>query len=241
MLEDLYPPLPTTVLDNVIAIYLYGSVARKQNDDNSDYDVLLCIEDCSDEKYFELKNIIEKAYKDTKYEFSLYQLSTIKLLYNKGSYFLWHLKMEAIPLFEKNSELSDLLKTLPKYSNTLEDFKEYYDILQDIKLSMSEGDYLEEYELSILATIARNTCIGLCYLLNNMDFGRITPVIKCKEIFGSKIPFSVEDYINLYNFRINYNRQKQVELVSANKSYIIQWIINLERLLSLASSIKEIK
>lgn len=217
MLEDLYPPLPTTVLDNVIAIYLYGSVARKQNDDNSDYDVLLCIEDCSDEKYFELKNIIEKAYKDTKYEFSLYQLSTIKLLYNKGSYFLWHLKMEAIPLFEKNSELSDLLKTLPKYSNTLEDFKEYYDILQDIKLSMSEGDYLEEYELSILATIARNTCIGLCYLLNNMDFGRITPVIKCKEIFGSKIPFSVEDYINLYNFRINYNRQKQVELVSANK------------------------
>lgn len=231
--------LHTELSNIIIAVYLYGSTARNEADDNSDCDILICVKDCSDEDYFKLKDCIEQINKDKNYEFSIYQLSTLYSMWQKGSYFLWHIKKEGKILYCKSNEVSELLDTLPRYKNTYEDFKEYRQILDDIKIAISE-DCTWIYELSLLATLARNICIGICYLINEMDFGRITPIVKSQKFFGDKFPFSVDEYKCLYMFRLNMARKVPLKNVDINKTYINDWCCKIQKLLNLSMTIRSI-
>lgn len=231
----LNPAIPKEIVGNIISIYLFGSSTRGEQDEYSDYDVFLCIKDCKDEEYFSIKNIIEETYKHTKYEFSIYQISSLTEMHKKGSYFLWHLKNEGIQIYDKNCTLAKLLNSLPRYKKTFEDFQEYYDILLDIKESVESNDFTPTYELSILATLARNVCIGLCYLHGEMVFGRVTPVEKCKEYYSQSFPFNIDEYLNLYKYRLFENRKNlDLGINKPNKEYINNWIIKVEKLITLA-------
>ena len=46
---------PEIILKKAIAIYVYGSVARSDSDKDSDCDLLVCIDDCSEAEFLLLK------------------------------------------------------------------------------------------------------------------------------------------------------------------------------------------
>lgn len=231
---------PKLIREKAISIYIYGSVARNDNDADSDCDILVCIDDCSIKEYHQLKSAVQELQEVYKYEFSFYQFSTLQAMSQKGSYFLWHVKTEGILLYQRDSSIEALLNNLNPYTGTLNDLLEYTEILNDIKTSLEEDNLTFEYDLSVLATLARNICIASCYLIGQIDFGRTTPVTKCMHYWKSDFPFSLDEYIQLYKYRLLYTRKSSSEKSIPTRNYILHWHQKISLLLSLALSLCQI-
>ena len=75
--------------------------------------------------------------------------------------------------------MPSLLLTLPRYNNTENDLEEYSEILSDIKCELNDEYICVEYELAVLASLVRNTCIAISYLDERLDFGRNSAVMYC--------------------------------------------------------------
>ena len=163
-------------------------------------------------------------------------MSTLVRMQKKGSYFLWHIKQEGILLYQRNSDFYNLLLELPQYTSTKSDFLEYNEILDDISKSILQDNTTIEYDLSVLAVLARNICIGCCYLFGEMDFGRKTPIIKCINFWGEKFPFSLPEYEELYGFRFAVTRGKQIKNNLVSEEYLQCWLRKIQLTLSLALS-----
>lgn len=231
---------PKLIKEKAISIYIYGSVARNDNDAESDCDILVCIDDCSNEEYHQLKAAVQELQEVYKYEFSFYQLSVLQAMCQKGSYFLWHIKTEGVLLYQRDSSIEALLNNLCTYTGTLNDLLEYSEILNDIKISIEEDELTFEYDLSVLATLARNICIASCFLIGQMDFGRTTPITKCIHYWKSDFPFSLDEYTNLYKYRIFNTRRISPQIYPPTKEYILHWHKKISILLSLALSLCQI-
>lgn len=228
---------PQLIKEKALAIYVYGSVARNDNDENSDCDILVCVDDCSEAEYSQLKSSVQYVEKHYKYEFAFYQISTLKAMWQKGSYFLWHIKTEGILLYQKDNSVQLLLENLPQYQGTFDDLCEYSEILDDIRGSIEEDNVTFEYDLSILATLARNICIATCYMIGQMDFGRIGPVVKCTQLWKEDFPFSLSEYMELYEYRLVIARGKYVNTCPPTKAYMVFWYEKISYLLDLAFSL----
>lgn len=224
--------LPSDMKNSVLAVYLYGSTARNDSDDYSDCDILFVIANCSDLQQLAFKKSLGKWDYELPIEFSIYQIDSIARMHKKGSYYLWHLKTEGIELFSTNSVVKNLLDTLPRYTGTKEDFYEYRVILDDIFESLSNRNADLMYELSVLATVVRNTCIGLCYLKNHLDFGRRSSVKWCIDQWGDRIPFTMSEYDVLYKYRFAMNRGLVIPKCS-DYNFVFGWINNARALLDL--------
>lgn len=226
-----WPPL---VLEKALAIYIYGSVARGDGDADSDCDILVCLEDCTVEELTALKAVVQELQEQWGYEFAFYSRSVLEAMQQKGSYFLWHIKMEGILLYQTNDFMAQLLDTLPPYRGTAEDFAEYAEILSDVCSSITEDPSASCYDLAVLATLARNICIASCYLLGIMDFGRTGPVLKCMQYWGVHFPFTMDEYKELYAYRLADTRGKPLNKPFPTSAFMIQWYKRVYTLLALA-------
>ncbi len=214
-------------------IYLFGSVARGEDDQFSDVDILIIVQDCTEEEYIELKDYYAKILDIPVEWISLYRISKVEKMYNRGSYFLWHIKKEGIKLYSKTDWLEILLKTLPQYKDMEKDLQEYCDILKDIDLEL-QNEYIDSnYELSVLASLVRNTCIVLSYMNNRFDFGRESVIITCKDIYKKQILFSLDEYIELYKYRL-FETGKLNTLEKGSIELIKKWIYYERKLLKMA-------
>ena len=164
---------------NVEEIYLFGSVARGDEDEYSDIDILIVIDDCTEDEYIDWKNIFSNYLDIPVSWISLYRHSKILRMYESGSYFLWHIKKEGKIIYSRSNEMPSLLLTLPRYNNTENDLEEYSEILSDIKCELNDEYICVEYELAVLASLVRNTCIAISYLDERLDFGRNSAVMYC--------------------------------------------------------------
>ena len=230
--------LPNELLNQVIAIYLYGSAARGDTDNQSDVDLFFAIQDCSDDYYVSFKRNLTSYFNCNEVEVSIYQQKMIFEMFTKGSYFLWHLKQEGVQLYKSSTWMSNLLNTLPVYKGTFDDFREYRQVLGDIEESISLDLSTVNYELSTLAILIRNTCIGLCYINGVKSFSRRSPIIWCLETYSGKIPFTIEEFDVLYYYRIAQTRGHDIEGCT-DLGYVYTWIKNTKALLDLAISIRE--
>ena len=183
---------------NVEEIYLFGSVARGDEDEYSDIDILIVIDDCTEDEYIDWKNKFSNYLDIPVSWISLYRHSKILRMYESGSYFLWHIKKEGKIIYSRSNEMPSLLLTLPRYNNTENDLEEYICV---------------EYELAVLASLVRNTCIAISYLDERLDFGRNSAVMYCFSKY--KINISLKEYKELYQYRL-YHTNK-IECVPKGK------------------------
>lgn len=234
ILRNYITELPELIIKNANAIYVYGSVARNDCDGDSDCDLFVCIEDCTEQKYQRLKAAVENWSVEYGCEFAFYQMSTLEEMQKKGSYFLWHIKREGVLLYQSNLKVKNLLDSLPRYTGTSDDFNEYNEILNDIEESLLQDSLTIEYDLAVLAVLVRNICIGCCYLLDDMDFGRKTPVIKCINVWGDSFPFTLSEYDELYEFRLAIVRNKKINYQIATVRYAQHWLQQVRTLIKLA-------
>lgn len=206
---------------NVEEIYLFGSVARGEEDEHSDIDILIVIDDCPEDKYIFWKNKFSNYLNIPVSWVSLYRHSKIIKMYKSGSYFLWHIKKEGKIIYSKNNELSSLLLTLPRYNNTKKDLQEYLEILSDIKDELDNECICIEYELAVLASLVRNTCIAISYLNKRLDFGRNSAVMYCVSKY--KINVSEIEYNELYQYRL-YHTDKINYVPNGKIEQLKRWI-----------------
>lgn len=217
--------------DNIREIYLFGSVARGDQDEQSDVDILIVIDDCSEDDYIKYKKEYASILQIPVSWISLYRKKKILKMHEKGSYFLWHLKQEGKVLYSRENELDKLFSTLPRYRSMKEDIKEYQQILDDVKEELHNVYLCIEYELSVLASLVRNTCIMLSYLNNRFDFSRNQVVKYCIDKY--QIDISLEEYKALYQYR-SYETGKIQEVVKGKIDDINKWVKVEKQLLDIA-------
>lgn len=224
--------------DKIKAIYLFGSYARKDYDKYSDIDIFIMVSDCNPEEYRILKNDFSKQLKVPIDWISVYQKSKIYEMIKYGSYFLWHLKIEGVKLYDEDDILKKSFNSLQKYKNVRRDIEEYEMIYEDIVISLSRDLLVIEYELNLMASIIRNTSIAIAHMENRYLFDRYEPVKYCIAKWPQNIKFNLEEYKELYFFRIKYNR-KNINMNEKDNilEYSRIWIRHTKDILSLGKKI----
>ncbi|MGG7195400.1 nucleotidyltransferase domain-containing protein [Clostridium butyricum] len=222
-------------LDNKVeSIMLFGSCARGDNDEFSDLDLLFIIEDCDDDSYIQIKRKLHEQLNIPEEWISLYKKSSIENMNKYTSYFLWHLKLEGRIVYSKSNFIRDILENLKEYKKTSYDLYQYKVICNDIEQAISEECETCKYELNILASLARNTCMALCYINGKKVFGRSESVENAIDILKGNCPFNIEEYKELYKFRSDYkNKTIEMELKSNIKEYTQQWCGKVKKLINL--------
>lgn len=219
---------------SIETIAVFGSCARGENDERSDIDLLFIIDDCSNEEYSRKKDYLISQLKVPEGWISVYKKSSIKNMNKYSSYFLWHLKLESKVIFSRNNFLEEIFKNISEYKKVESDLNQYQNICKDIRDLISYDLRTYKYELSILASIARNTCMTLCYIIDKKSFGRIEPVDISINYVGENFPFSIDEYKNLYEYRISYKREDSKLSVEENiETYMNNWINKIENLIEI--------
>lgn len=205
-------------------IYLYGSYARQENDENSDMDILIIV---NENNYNLIKSIKEKIAKDLNFPLdwiSVYSVGKIEEMKMYGAYFLWHLKLEGIKIYSKDEYLYKTIIDLPNYSNCKDDVLQYKEICNDIEHSIQSKSYNIVYELNLLASVIRNSSIAYSFSTGKYIFGRYTPVIYVKDRLADTIQFDINEYKQIYRYRIMYNRGKYYRVDEDSINIIYKWL-----------------
>ena len=209
--------------DNINAVMLFGSWARGENDSYSDMDILIVTENEKQCRY----SMMGTEYEVNREWLTIYSKDSLIRMKRYSSLFLWHLKMEGIVLYKRDTFIDVLLEQLPEYTKTFEDLEQYQCICNDIEDVIQKEDFTYIYELSLLAAVIRNTCIAYCYVHGEMIFGRITPV---KYVLEQKKLFSIESYQKLYRYRSEFKLTAS-ENEKVDVSEVKEWLKKAKMLL----------
>lgn len=78
--------------EKIEEIWLFGSYARGEQDQYSDLDILVIMQECKEEEYKRMKLQLSQNMGIPLEWISLYEIHKIEEMAQKGSYFLWHIK-----------------------------------------------------------------------------------------------------------------------------------------------------
>lgn len=198
-------------------VYLFGSVARKENDNESDLDILIIIEESID--FYKIKEEIEhkivNLYKK-KPSFSVYTLDRIRDYYSNGTLFSWHLFQESSFILS-NSTINFLNELgMPKeYRKHQEEFKLFLWLIESIN---KDPKYIEKsyvLEVSNFYIACRNIGIILSDLINNPS--QFSPY--SIFVINKSFPVHFESYKN-------YRRIKSKKSTSEVVTYTMEDCLN---------------
>jgi hypothetical protein len=176
------------------SFWLYGSAARGEDDDLSDYDILAVgTQPLPD--YLRLRDRLSV---------SRYQLHEIESMAAYGSLFLQHVKLEGWPLLEVGvaaDRLRELLVDLPPYSRVKSDLISFRQAIDDVRLALA-GPCSPLFEASSLAMVVRHIAILGNYVLNAPCFSREGAIVR----LGSKLGIQMCDInplLRLQRYRLH--------------------------------------
>jgi len=212
-----------------VAIWLYGSYARGCEDQYSDYDILAVC----DHPVSLNKNELPILIPEEKISLTYYTWTEIKGMASYGSLFLHHLSCEAKIIYESEEvegRLSAILNKLCFYKKASKDIRAFFTVLNDIEEAI-KYDYSISYELSVIGTVLRHSCILGCYIGGFQKFGRSEPV----EIFVKQWGLDhaiAQDFNKLYCFRLHSQRENcAIPLV--NSDYLLLWCARVKSILKI--------
>ena len=198
-------------LKNVRAIFIYGSFARGDNDENSDMDILVIAESDNNKIENIIRDIITRFLDKANLDISVYSGNRFETLLEYGSLFLHHIRQEGILVYGKGkySNKEYLFGKLTSFKGISEDLLLYSRMHEKIEKSISENG-INYYDLNILCILARNTMIVTCYHLGIPKFGKwdVYEICASEESFEG---LSRQTYADLLQFRSYYNRMKPLK------------------------------
>jgi len=223
------------IIEDLLSIVLFGSKAREDEDDFSDVDIFLLVEDIPQDRISEIIDIIKTRLPYNNIGISLYTLSSYKQLLREGSIFIWHLKLEGLIIYNKTN--MDLFNKLAPFNKFNENYLLYKKLFINTKSSLQENG-INEYDLSHLFFLCRNICLLTCFKLKNPTFGRMSVYEKLVEMVGF-LPLSQENYIFLSKWRLNFTRASCFKLDFPTESKMLKILNDIEDLLSICKEIIE--
>ena len=220
---------------NILSIILYGSKARKDNDTSSDLD--LCVltkgRDKNDIRQIEADGLLTDYHSEELIP-TFYPESVVNSMLEHGSLFLWHLKLEGKVLYGEEY-FSKKLARLKPFKSHKDEIIYHSSLFSDLLRSWNAVSIPNEFDLSILFTISRNTCMILSHKVGKPSFGRVGSFSTAKKMFPD-LPMSLEQYIYLSNWKIVYERKPYNKLSLPSPMEYEQLLTVTEGVLSYALS-----
>ncbi len=164
-------------IENVEALRLFGSYARGEESEYSDYDILVVLNK-SQVINEHLKEQISTLF-EREISISWYSKERIELLFKMGHLFAWHLYLESKAFNEYGDFILNLGVPKP-YAYYYEDVWSLLEILKPIKQELLSTPRNIVYEMGIAYVCARN--IAICAL----------PMLKNKYSFSVTAPFDLD-------------------------------------------------
>lgn len=220
---------------NILSIILYGSKARNDNDINSDLDLCVLTKGRGENDLRQIEKsdfLIDLHHKELTPTF--YPESVVNSMLEHGSLFLWHLKLEGKVLYGEKY-FSTKLATLKPFKTHKDEILYHSFLFNDLLNSWHSVSIVNEFDLSILFTISRNTCMVLSHLVDKPSFGRIDSFVTAKNMFPD-IPMTLDKYMQLSNWKIVYERNVDKKPPLPSPMEYEQLITVTEGLLSYALS-----
>lgn len=190
---------------NIQSIILYGSHARKDNDIFSDFDLCVLtkereIHEIQQEEIIKLIGSLEASNPTL----VSYSDAVVDSMIEYGSLFLWHLKQEGIILYGEDYFTNKIIKLKP-FKTHYDEVMYHLEMFHDLQSSWDFLSIPNEFDLSILFTLSRNTCMVLSHKAGKLSFGRLNSFFTAKELFPD-LPMSIDEYIYLSSWKIIYER-----------------------------------
>jgi len=189
----------------IISIVEFGSSARMDNDEFSDKDYFLWVEKWEDRSKI-IQNVKNEFsfLNNNKCEFIIHDTNSFDFMLDKGSLFLWHLKLEAKPVYGKHDFLAKLSK-LEQFTRYTYKFENYINVFYDLKEARTQLPQITSFDYATMFTVIRNLCILVCFKIGSPKFGRTSAFL---EVFNQfeKLSINKEDYDFLLNKKLEYER-----------------------------------
>jgi predicted nucleotidyltransferase len=193
----------TTSQAGIKAIILYGSHAR--GDANSDSDVDICAFTHSTLHPTEAEvRLLAPSIPQGTVTLSVYCERDVVSMLEYGSLFLWHLKLEGRVLYGAEY-VAKRLEQLRAFRRHRTEIAFYTTLLSDLERVSNPGWIANEFDLSLLFTIARNTCTILAHKAGVPVFGRVDCYITAARVFPD-LPLDLVTYSDLSKWKSVYER-----------------------------------
>ena len=217
--------------ENIKSVILYGSYGRGNERSNSDVDVCLfyrtniAITEENLRKF--CPNLPQKQL-----TVSGYPHKAITEMVEYGSLFLWHLKLEGKILYG-NKYFRSALENLKTFDRHNDEILYHNSLLKDLKKAFNRILIPNECDLSLLFTIARNTCMILSHKCGIPVFDRYECYRTVNQLFRD-LPLSNLTFEYLSKWKSIYERipDSNVNLPDIDKMRTI--ILELDHLLDFA-------
>ena len=187
-------------------IWIFGSSARKESNEQSDVDVLAI----SDAAILPATTVdrLHRIFGEN-VDIAHYSYRGLKVLADQGSLFAWHLRHEGIPIFRKKNRLAAMLADMKPYTGHLDDLKVLVTVLEEAMVSLP-GRSAFYFDLGVVATVIRNVGIIVHNLVGNHDFSPIAPMRLSAIPDVPRIPISGQDYAFLQSCRRATERGERI-------------------------------
>jgi hypothetical protein len=200
-------------------VYAFGSVCRGEIARDSDIDLLALVSGHD--------NRLDPA------KYSIYSYAKMKIMWQKGSPFAWHLSLESRLLYSEDGTnfLGSLGQPAP-YANYISDCHKFYGVCIEALSSLDESIATKVFDLSTLFLSVRNisTCFALG-VLGKPSFSRHAALQLPSEI---RLPISNECYRILERARILCTRStgtdisdSEAKLILSQRELIDRWMKTL--------------
>lgn len=219
---------------NTVAIVLYGSYARRDNDNNSDCDMCVFVRNGKrwDGDNSVVIDFIGGAVKSINCD--VYSVSMLDSMLKHGSLFLWHLKTEGIILYG-GEFLKKKFSNLKEFCNCEGELLYYRNILLDLERAQKYIFLPNELDLSILFTIVRNVSMVLAYKMGRPSFGRLNSYNSAKSFFPD-LPITKLDYEFLSNCKLLYERDCKISIGMPSAEKYMRIVDRVKELLDYAAN-----
>ena len=174
-------------------VWLFGSAARGDVDDVSDVDVLIA-------GPLTPKDLDRLPYRRSQLSVVRYSWDELAHMAAYGSLFLHHVRLEGRLVQPATGDrLRNLLDSLPPYHRAEHELTSFRQVLDDVEESLTE-ESSPAFELSVIATAVRHSCILGCYAIGRPTFGRRTAFGVFLEHLD--LGYLIADAERLYEFRL---------------------------------------
>ena len=214
-------------MNELVSVWLYGSRARGDADSLSDIDLLVvCDTDWPEEKVAKLFPLGE----GDSCSVSRYSWLELRMMAERGSLFLQHVKSEGLLLYESPQCRGVMLETLERlrpYRFARRDVEAFWTVLSDVSEELVYESSVP-YELAVLGTVIRHASILGCYLLGRPCFGRTEPVRRFCELLDLPVGFT-DQFATMYQYRLALEGRR-CQVSSLDHQQATEWVRWAERI-----------
>ncbi|WP_294338913.1 nucleotidyltransferase domain-containing protein [uncultured Sphingomonas sp.] len=163
-------------MGRLLGLYVFGSVARGDQDASSDLDLLAVVADGEGKVPDETVSAhVPPALAGLEISISWYGRRRLGQMFANGELFAWHLHGEAVPLYESEPVMTALGRPAP-YFDAAADIASFEKVLAGIPAQLWASPGNAAYELGLVYVCVRNIAMAASAVLcPQPDFSRYSP------------------------------------------------------------------